>query len=477
MSKLQLKQKSIYFCGIGGIGMSALARISSFLGAEVSGSDKQENKNTIALKEEGFSNINIWQKAENLEKKIDIFVYSSAIAINNPERIKARELNLKIISRGEFLVEIANLFKTKIFVSGTHGKTTTTGFLGFIFESLNLKPTILLGGVLKNYDSNCKISIDVNDFFIAESDESDGSFTSLIHEFGIITSIEEDHMDFYITRENLVSHFRKLARNTTKKLIICNEYEDCVKLGNEEEFKNKVIFYGFSENSNLHPLNIKETKEGFIFDIIYNNNILIENFYLNLPGKHNILNLLAGIAVLIASEINFLKFKEFHNIFKNFSGIENRFHIEGKINNHLIINDYAHNPTKIKSAIDSVLHFKKYNNEYSTYKVILIFEPHRFTRTRDSINGFVEAFNLVDKIIVLDIFAASEKPIEGISPNFITEKLKERYKNREIISLKTDANLILEKIKNTRENCIFLYTSAGNTTLTKEILKLNNERK
>ena len=451
VSKLLKSKKNIniFICGIGGIGTSGLALLAKSCGYNVYGSNLEENDNTKNLRKAGVE-VFIGHNKDNL-KECDIFVYTSAVNINtNVESIEAKKRQVVMLNRGKMLSIIMNDYYN-IVIAGSHGKTTTTGLIGHAVNGLSLKPNVLVGGVLNSCKSNCHI----NDgkIFIVESDESDGSFLEMPVNICVITNIDPEHMEFYKNNEVLENYFIDFGEKGLDKTgtVICLDSQMCNDIYNklriEKDNKNgKLISYSIKNNeADYYGYNLRYKKNGLMFDVKDNlNKKDIKNVFLsNMFGDCNVLNALTTFAVsyLLENRNQLDKdYKDVINSLSNFEGIQKRFTILGKINNSIVVDDYAHNPQKIGCAIGSAKHYIKTNN--ISGKIIAVFEPHRYTRVRDGISGFCEALSKVDYVIVLPIYASSEKPIEGITQEFIVKELLK--KNVKVVS----CSLNIDEIKN-----------------------------
>ena len=453
---------TIFFCGIGGIGMSGLCLLAKSCGYNVLGSDCEENKNTIMLKQENVK-VFIGHNINNLVCDIDIFVYSSAVDINsNVEAVEVKKRKIPLIKRGDFLVLLMkNYFN--IVVAGSHGKTTTTAIIGHLLQEMNCNPNILVGGVLNSCHSNCKVGD--SKYFVVESDESDGTFEEMPANIGVITNIDLEHMWFYKTEENLEQYFFSFAKKSISKqgLVLCIDSKIGRDILKQISNREKLLTYSiFDKMADLYADNIILKKDGIECDVYLNkDNLIIKNVFIaNMFGAHNVSNTLAsfGIARLLNLEID-----KVSKSFVNFSGIQKRFTILGKIKGTFIIDDYAHNPQKIKACIDSAKHYMKCNN--LTNGLTIVFEPHRYTRIRDGMEKFSDCMKNVDNIIVLPIYASSETKINGINDNYVYNELKKNNKNTYKCNLneKEIYNMILD-IKNKNKTDLVVFMGAGKSS-------------
>ncbi len=419
------KNNNIFICAIGGIGTSGLAILAKSCGYNVYGSNEEENANTKKLKKLGID-VKIGHNPKNLGD-CKIFVYSKAVDLStNVEAIEAKARQILMLERG---VMLANLMSDyyNIVIAGSHGKTTTTGLIGNMLCKLNENPNILIGGILNEYSTNYKVGN--KKYFIVESDESDGSFLGMPANIGIITNIDPEHMEFYKTIDNLEYYFFRFAKKIIDNdgfVIICIDDEIGKKIVKSINSKNIITYSAKNKDADFYCDNIRFEKNGIIFDV--KNNItksLEKDVYLsNMFGEINASN------ALTAFSVGYLLNKNSSDIAKTFSvfeGIQKRFSVVGKYKDTIIVDDYAHNPQKIASAIGSARHYMKCNNLNG--KLTVVFEPHRYTRIRDNIDLFSESLKVVDNVIVLPIYASSEQKIVGIDQEYVVKKCKEKNKN------------------------------------------------
>ncbi len=465
------KDLSFFFCGIGGIGMSGLALLAKSCGYKVSGSDLVENKNTKHLVQHGIK-VFIGHDAKNIAGA-DIFVYSSSVNISkNSEAEAAKKLGIPLIRRGE-MVSILMRHYFNIIVCGSHGKTTTTGLIGHMMDELNLQPNVLIGGVLNSSHTNCQVG--KGEYFVMEADESDGTFTVVPTDIAVITNIDPEHMEFYKTNDNLEKYFLEFAHKGLQKAgtVICQDS----KIGADiiqklkSEGTDKLITYSITDkNADFYAENITHKKDGIVFDVV--DNIAKQEyrsvFLSNMFGNHNVLNLLAALGVATLTDQSVA---EAVKTFANFTGIQKRFTILGKIQHSLIVDDYAHNPQKIVCAINSTKHYIECNNLGKNFTIV--FEPHRYTRWRDGRELFTKALSQAAHVIVLPIYASSEEPIPGIDDDHVFNELKKVC--QDVVRTSDNAKEIrtaIEKIlSKDKENSITIFMGAGKSSgLAHEVL-------
>ncbi|MDR0822788.1 MAG: UDP-N-acetylmuramate--L-alanine ligase [Endomicrobium sp.] len=429
------KAHSVHFVGIGGSGMSGIAEVLINLGHRVSGSDLKKSDATEHLKEIG-AKIFIGHKAQNI-KKASVIVTSTAVDKDNPEVIAAVKNKIPVIRRIEMLAEIARL-KYAITIAGTHGKTTTTSLTSLVLSEGGLDPTIIIGGKLKNLNTSARMGR--GDFLVAEADESDGSFLKLSPSIAVVTNIDNDHLDYYKTMDNLkdsfVEHINSVAFYGAA--ILCGDDKIIKEI--MPRLTRKYITYGFDDSNDLIAKNIKNSQGLVGFDIVYMGKKL-GAIVLRAAGKHNILNSLAAIGVGLRLEI------PFNNIAKaiySFDGVGRRLEKKGEKNGVLIIDDYGHHPTEIKATLSAIKSF------WQGRRLIVLFQPHRYTRTQTLFKDFGESFSDADIVKVLDIYPAGEKPIIAVSRDLILDEMKKNKVNaqgytniEDIARIVSDGDIVL----------------------------------
>ncbi len=402
------KEKTkIHFIGIGGIGMSGIAEILARMGYGVQGSDLKKNPITDKLEALGV-NIIEGHKEENINDQVTVIVYSSAISPDNPERVKGRELNIPEIRRAEMLAELMRL-KYGIAVAGTHGKTTTSSILATVLHEVGINPTHIIGGVVENLGGNAKLG--KSDFLLAEADESDGSFLLLNPVLSVITNIDNDHLDFYKEESKIYDAFLEFSNKVPfYGFNILNSHD--IKIQKLIEQSNRpYLSFGLENNADYCAKNIKQDSLGSRFELFVKE-VKRADVKLNLPGDHNILNSLGAIAVAhqISDDIEGIC-----RAVEKFNGVGRRFEKLYDQNNFLVVDDYAHHPTEVKATLKAA---KALNKE-----LVVIFEPHRFSRTKDCWDQFVDSFKDCPNLYILPIYAASEAPIKGIDSKEFTKAI------------------------------------------------------
>lgn len=390
--------------------MSGIAQILLEMGHAVSGSDIQKSHITKRLEDLGGV-MHAGHKASNLPEDLDILVYSSSITRDNPEMREARKRKVKIMHRAEMLADIFNR-KKGIAVSGTHGKTTTTSLVSVMLENAGMDPTAIIGGEVSRFNGNAKMG--KGRFAVAEADESDGSFVRLKPLYAVITNIEMEHLDHFKSLEHIQSSFRKFIGNIKEGGSVFYNMEDLNIRIVMKAFRKHSESFGFSKDADMYPIDIK--MEGFntSFKCVYKNKVL-GTVNLSIPGRHNILNAMA--AILVGLKVG-ISFKDIVRGIKDFDGAKRRFQLKADVGGVMLIDDYAHHPTEIRAVLDACRNWKG-------KRVIAVFQPHRYSRTRFLADEFGRCFKGVDKLILTDIYAASEKAIKGVSVMSIYDKARE----------------------------------------------------
>lgn len=442
----------VYFIGISGIGMSGLAKILKQKGKTVSGSDISRNYVTEELDSLGIK-VYDTQVEENI-KDVDTVVISTAIKIENLELKRAKELGLKIIKRGELLAELMNA-ERGIAVAGTHGKTTTSSMIGATL--LDIDPTIVVGGIVPEIESNAKVGN--CGVFIAEADESDNSFLHLYPEISIITNIEADHLEHHGSLENIVNSFKQFLNQTKEESIVCI---DCPIVRDLIKDRKNIKTYSLKDSkADIYADNIVVTNGKTYFNVYIDGENFGE-FELSIPGNHNIQNSLP--VIYLGKRFGIAKERIRENL-RKFKGAKRRYDVlfDGK---NRIIDDYAHHPTEIRATIQGAKTIEK-------NRVVAIFQPHRYSRVNFLLEEFKGSFKEADEVILLPIYSAGEENIFNIT----LEKLKEKigHSNIEII---TEIDTLKERVYSRGEGVTYLFMGAGNiSSIANEIAKKLEEEK
>lgn len=418
--------QKFYFIGIGGIGMSALARYFNTQGKIVCGYDKTPTKLTDELIAEGIQihfndDVNLIDKKIIEEKSNLIVVYTPAIPKNHTELAFFNKNNFTVKKRAEVLGLITEHSNT-LAVAGTHGKTTTSSLLAHILQTANYKPTAFLGGITKNYNTNLILNSNSSNYVVVEADEYDRSFLTLHPKMSIITSIDADHLDIYGDKKYVEESYSLFAQKTKSTLIIKKTIAEKIN------YSAKKITYSLNDSAaNYFAKNIEIIEGTYHYEIV-TPTTTINNISLGLAGLHNVENSIAAVA--IATE-NGVKENNIREALKSFEGVKRRFDYQIKNKNLVFIDDYAHHPEELKATISSAK--KLYPNK----KITGIFQPHLYSRTRDFAKEFAQSLDLLDECILLEIYPARELPVEGVSSNMLldlmTSKNKWIYNKQELI--------------------------------------------
>ncbi len=425
MNKTLEHIKNIYFIGIGGIGMSALARYFKFLGKNVAGYDKTATQITLDLSDLGIHiHFNDEVKAipeQFLNKEETLVVYTPAIPRDHKEFNHFKDNGFSVKKRAEILGMITKNVYT-LAVAGTHGKTTTTAILGHLLKEAGVKVTAFLGGISENYNSN--LILEGNEVVVVEADEFDRSFLQLYPDIVAITSMDADHLDIYEKANALEESFVEFSSRAKDHLLICNG------------LPISGITFGVNDDSDYCAQNIRIDNGTYIFDLKTPHK-LIRDLHLNLPGTHNLLNAITAfaIAMLYGTPTTSLAKALF-----SFKGVQRRFSYQIKTNNLVYVDDYAHHPTEINALHQAV------REMHPGKKVLAIFQPHLYSRTRDFAEDFATSLSQFDQLLLLDIYPARELPIEGITSEWLLEKIEANDKK-----LVIKENLIEEIIKSNPE--------------------------
>jgi len=437
----------IFFIGIGGSGMSGLAEVLFNLGYEVSGSDIKESEVTERLEVLGI-NLSIGHKVTNLDD-VDMVIKSTAIEGTNVELTHARKLGLPILERAELLSSLMNM-KRGVAIAGTHGKTTTTSILASIMTEAMLDPTFINGGIINSFSSNAKLG--TGDYMLAEADESDKSFLMLQPSLEIITNIDADHLVNYKNNMNnleeaFIKFVKKLPFNGL--LVACGDDPIIKKLVGS--FSRKTILYGFEDHNDYIISNYKTESFTSEFTLSYDKDS-VSRLKLNLPGKHNVLNATAASVLAIEEDVSLINIK---SALEKFSGIRRRMEFLGNFGDTVVIDDYGHHPTEIKNTILTL------RESFPGAEITMVFQPHRFSRTKDLYEEFVEVLQLVEGLILLEIYSAGEKPIDGISSSALLESLKDKGLKNLLLANSTKQALELINSSFFKKKEVLLIQGAG----------------
>jgi UDP-N-acetylmuramate--alanine ligase len=423
--------KHIHFVGIGGIGMSGIAEVLLNLGYKVSGSDIKESDATERLRKLG-GDINIGHRAENVASP-HVVVISSAVTKENVEVVAAREKQIPVIPRAEMLAELMRL-KYGVAIAGAHGKTTTTSMVATVLAAGGIDPTVVIGGKLNSLGTNAKLG--QGDFLVAEADESDGSFLKLSPAIAVVTTIDEEHLDYYKDINEIKAAFLTFVNKVPfyGVSVLCLDQPHIQAL--IPQVQKRYQTYGMSSQADYQAKDISLRALGSRFKVM-NHSIDLGTFELSVPGIHNINNSLATIVV--ARELG-IDIEIIRKALRDFSGVQRRFQIKGETKGIIVVDDYGHHPTEIKATLAAAA-------SGMDRRVVVVFQPHRYTRTQHLLEDFFTAFNHADKLVIMDIYAAGENPIPGVSGKALYEGIK-KYGHKDATFI-TSREKILEHLVGT----------------------------
>lgn len=403
----------VHFIGIGGISMSGLAEILLDEGFTISGSDSKESDLTKHLEAKGIS-VFYGQKASNIIPGIDLVVYTAAIHEDNPEFAEAKAQGLPMLSRAELLGQIMDNYEQSIAVAGTHGKTTTTSMISQILLEAKTDPTITVGGILEAINGNLRVG--ESEVFISEACEYTNSFLNFRPKYSIILNVEAEHLDFFKDLDDIRESFHKFAANTLADgaTIINGEIDNYAEI--VEGLPQKIITYGLNSSYDYYAENVTyDEKACAIFSVMHDGQKIMD-VHLNVPGKHNVSNSLAAIA--LCDIMNIPNEAVISGLLK-FGGANRRFQYKGKIDGITIIDDYAHHPTEIKATLTAAAN-------YPHKRLVLVFQPHTYSRTKAFLDDFAEVLSMADVVVLADIYAAREQNTYGVSSKDILNLLKKK---------------------------------------------------
>jgi len=456
--------KRIHFIGIGGIGMSGIAEVLCNLGFTVTGSDAKKSKNTDRLESFGIS-IAEGHRAENVGDA-EVVVYSSAVKDDNPEIIEARHRKIPVIPRAEMLAELMVLKPYAVAVSGTHGKTSTTSMVATILSHAGFDPTTVVGGIIDTLGSNARLG--TSEWFVTEADESDRSFLMLYPTIAVVTNIDKEHMESYKGMDDVVQCFTDFVNKVPffGAAVICLDDPNVQLI--IPNIKRRRVTYGLTAQADISAHRIRYNESfGSEFEVWKGHEVL-GNISLPVPGQHNVYNALAATAVALELDIPFERVAEAFTTFKN---ANRRFQFKGEAGGITVVDDYGHHPTEILATLSAA------KNSAGGRRTVVVFQPHRFTRTQELMDEFALAFNNADALFVLDIYAASETPIEGITAEVLTDNIK-RYGHKNVSYIGEIESAAETIVPFLREGDLVITLGAGNVTrLSDEILEKLTQKK
>jgi UDP-N-acetylmuramate--alanine ligase len=422
MRTLPLDIGTLHIVGIGGIGMSGIAEVMHNLGYTVQGSDLAANANVKRLRDLGIK-VFEGQSAENV-LDAEVLVISSAVKADNPEVMAARSKLIPVVRRAEMLSELMRL-KWCVAVAGTHGKTTTTSMVASLFETANMDPTVINGGIINAWGTNARRGM--GDWMVVEADESDGTFTKLPATIAVVTNIDPEHLDFYGTFDKVREAFKTFVENLPFYgfVALCIDHPEVQALIGRIQDR-RMVSYGFSPQADVRAVNLRVAPGGQVYDVVLTDRAsgdqrTVEGLSLPMLGKHNVQNSLAVVA--IAREMGFDD-DVLRRALGGFRGVKRRFTKTGEAQGITVIDDYGHHPVEIAAVLSAARQAVPNN------RVIAVVQPHRFTRLRDLFEGFCTCFNEADTVIVADVYTAGEAPIEGVNRDALIQGLRARGHRR-----------------------------------------------
>jgi len=447
------KIQRVHFVGIGGIGMSGIAEVLLNLGFKISGSDLKPSAVTERLASLGATFFNE-HRAENVSGA-EVVVVSSAVPRENPELVEARALHIPVIQRAEMLAELMRL-KYGIAVAGMHGKTTTTSMVAGVLAAGGLDPTVVVGGRVDAMGSNARLG--KSQYLVAEADESDRSFLKLSPILAVVTNIDREHMDCYRNMRDVKRAFMEFMDRVPfyGMVVLCNDDPTLHRM--LPQIPRRVVTYGTKRGADFV---IKVRERGFDdhqnlpisrFHVTYRGTNL-GGFQLRVPGAHNILNATAAIAVGIGLDI---QIEQIRTALENFRGVDRRFQLRGKVAGISVVDDYGHHPTEVRATLVAA-------RQCGFRKIHVIFQPHRFTRTRDLMDEFATAFEDADNLTILDIYPASEQPIEGVTGEALAQRIIEVGK-RSVAYASSFADALKSVCETAQQGDMILTLGAGNVS-------------
>ncbi|MBQ9690652.1 MAG: UDP-N-acetylmuramate--L-alanine ligase [Eggerthellaceae bacterium] len=441
----------VHFVGIGGVGMSGLARIAVQAGMSVSGSDATTSSYTAGLEDAGVT-IFLGHDASNIPNNCDVVVASTAIPETNPEIICAREKNIPIWHRSYMLAALG-AGKKVIAAAGTHGKTTTSSMLATVFDELGYDPTFIVGGMVEPYGVNAHPGS--GDFYIVEADESDGSFLNLDPHIALVTNIEADHLDHY--EDGLQEIYETFAHfmgkiPTTGALVVCADDLELVKLA-QASTKARVLTYGFHPDADVRISAYETSGIASKFDITFPNGEIYHATLRINPGIHNARNAAGVLSVMYAQDAPIDKAIA---ALEKFGGVHRRFDTIGVVGDVTVVDDYAHHPTEIAATLRAA-------KEANFRRVHVVFQPHRYTRTQQFLHEFAEALSLADSVFLLDVFSAGEDPLPGADARTLARLISE--KNEVYVAYEQDFDAVVPHVADyARAGDVVITMGAGNVT-------------
>ena len=439
--------KDVHFVGIGGVGMSGIAEILIALGFGVSGSDLRDSSTTVRLRDLG-ARVWIGHSRDHLEKA-DVVVVSSAVSHDNPEILEARDRLIPVIPRAEMLAELMRM-QTSIAVAGMHGKTTTTSMVAAILSAAGLEPTVVIGGKLDHLGGGARLG--QGDLLVAEADESDRSFLQLFPTIAVVTNLDMEHLDCYSSMNEISEAFLEFINRIPfyGYAVLCLDDPHVQNI--IPSIKKRFITYGLSSQALFRGMR-PHFEGGLTHFAVCKGDVDLGEIYLPMPGTHNVADALAAVAV---ADIFDVPFEVTKRALDGFQGVQRRFTLRGRANGVAVIDDYGHHPTEIRAVLEAA-------GQIAQGRIAVLFQPHRYTRTKALFEEFLISFNNADLLYIMEIYPASEKPIEGVSAAVLCEGLRSRGHKR--ARLLTDRERIPDQVADDLQPGDILITlGAGDVT-------------
>lgn len=443
--------KCVHFIGVGGVGMSGIARVASDLGMRVSGSDMASSRYTEQLEEAGVR-VFIGHDADNVPADADVVVVSTAIPESNPELMRARERGIAVWQRARMLAELG-VGKKTLAAAGTHGKTTTSSMLATAIDALELSPTFVVGGIVDAYQTNAVSG--TGDYYVVEADESDGSFLNLSPHVALVTNVEADHLDHYVGGlEEIRATFAQFMGSVPEDgaIVACGDDPALVELA--QSVGRKVVTYGFAEGCDTRVLDYRTEGIACLFTLAFADGTQVPCRLKKNPGRHNALNAAGVLSVVWALGEDVVRAAAG---LAEYSGVRRRFDLVGEACGVTVVDDYAHHPTEVAAtlAAASDLHFDR---------IVVLFQPHRYSRTQNLAAEFAESFDAANALLVMDVYAAGEAPIDGVDGGLVAQAVNGRGCVADVTYLPVKDDTVREVASRLRAGDLLITMGAGDVT-------------
>lgn len=453
----------LHFIGIGGIGMSGIAEVLYSMGYKVQGSDMALSPNVERLQGKGIT-VHIGHEADNIYTdgaRPSAVIISSAVPNDNPELMEARAQKIPVVRRADMLAELMR-FKSAIAIGGTHGKTTTTSLVGTLLEKCGVDPTVINGGIVNSYGTNTRMG--KGDWMVVEADESDGSFTRLPAQVAVVTNIDPEHMEHYGAFDNMRKAFSRFIENIPFYgfAVLCLDHPEVQSLI-ATTTDRRILTYGFNPQADIRADEIRSVAEGSYCTVTFaswlrdeEDDFILENVFLPMPGRHNLQNALAALAIGYEMGLNA---EEMRQALASFTGVKRRFTKTGEVNDITIIDDYGHHPVEITAVLKAARQVVNARQG----KIIAVVQPHRYSRLQDLFEQFCKCFHDADSVIVADVHAAGEAPIEGVDKHSFAQGIM-AHGHRDVSVLESEAHLAQMVAEKAEPNDLVVCLGAGTIT-------------